>query len=164
MDRRTFITTAGAAALAVPILAGEALSSAFVKTAGKPVNPHFRTLLAEAHQAKKNAYSRYSNFQVGAALLAKDGIVITGCNVENASYGLTMCAERTAVFKAVSMGYKPGDFVAIAIAASADNFSPCGACRQVLNEFGDTMVVVFEFGSKVVTVTLADLLPYTFKL
>lgn len=62
------------------------------------------------------------------------------------------------------MGYKPGDFVAIAIAASADNFSPCGACRQVLNEFGDTMVVVFEFGSKVVTVTLADLLPYTFKL
>lgn len=165
MDRRTFITTAGAAALAVPILAGEALSSAPVKTVARPVDESRRTaLLAEAHQAKKNAYSRYSNFQVGAALLAKDGTIITGCNVENASYGLTMCAERTAVFKAVSMGYKPGDFLAIAITASADNFSPCGACRQVLNEFGNDMTVIFEFGGKVVTVTLAELLPYTFSL
>ena len=165
MDRRTFITTAGAAAVAVPFIAGVALAAPASPATGKPVdNPHFRTLLAEAHKAKKNAYSRYSNFQVGAALLAKDGTVITGCNVENASYGLTMCAERTAVFKAVSMGYKPGDFLAIAIAASADNFSPCGACRQVLNEFGNDMAVIFEFGGKVVTTTLADLLPYTFKL
>lgn len=162
MDRRTFITAVGAAACAVPFIAGKGLAA---PATGKPVdNPHFRTLLAEAHKAKKNAYSRYSNFQVGAALLAKDGTIITGCNVENASYGLTMCAERTAVFKAVSMGYKPGDFVAIAIAASADNFSPCGACRQVLNEFGNDMTVIFEFGGKVVTTTLADLLPYTFRL
>ena len=124
----------------------------------------YLNLLAEAHKAKRNAYCRYSNFQVGAALLAKDGKIITGCNVENASYGLTMCAERTALFKAVSEGYKPGDFVAIAIAASADDFSPCGACRQVINEFGDDMVVIFDFGGKTVFTTLAEILPYNFKL
>lgn len=158
MDRRTFITAAGAAAIAAPFLAGCAPS------ASASDDPRDRALLAEAHTAKKNAYSKYSNFQVGAALRAKDSTLITGCNVENASYGLTMCAERTAVFKAVSMGYKPGDFEAIAIAASADNFSPCGACRQVLNEFGNEMKVIFEFGGEVVVTTVADLLPYTFKL
>lgn len=121
-------------------------------------------LLAEAHKAKENAYCCYSNFQVGAAILAKDGSIISGCNVENASYGLTMCAERTAVCKAVSEGYKPGDFEAIAIAASADDFSPCGACRQVINEFGDDMVVIFEFGGETVITTLYDILPYNFKL
>lgn len=121
-------------------------------------------LLTDAHQAKENAYCRYSNFQVGAAVLAKDGNIIKGCNVENASYGLTMCAERTAIFKATSEGYKPGDFVAIAIAASADDFSPCGACRQVINEFGDDMVVIFEFGGETVITTLAGILPYNFKL
>lgn len=124
----------------------------------------YQALLADAHKAKENAYCRYSGFQVGAAILAKDGTVITGCNVENASYGLTMCAERTAIFKAVSMGYKPGDFEAIAIAASGDDFSPCGACRQVINEFGDDMVVIFEFGGETVVTTLAALLPYNFKL
>jgi cytidine deaminase len=124
----------------------------------------YKSLLFDAHKAKENAYCRYSNFQVGAALLAKDGNIITGCNVENASYGLTMCAERTALFKATSEGYKPGDFEAIAIAASADDFSPCGACRQVINEFGDDMVVIFEFGGETVITTLADILPYNFKL
>ena len=121
-------------------------------------------LLALAHDAKENAYCRYSNFKVGAAVLAQDDTVITGCNVENASYGLTMCAERSALFKAVSMGYKPGDFIAIAIAASADDFSPCGACRQVINEFGDDIVVIFEFGGKIVITTLTGILPYNFKL
>jgi len=121
-------------------------------------------LLTDAHKAKENAYCRYSNFQVGAAVLAKDGNVITGCNVENASYGLTMCAERTALFKATSEGYKPGEFEAIAIAASADDFSPCGACRQVINEFGDDMVVIFEFGGETIVTTLAGILPYNFKL
>lgn len=121
-------------------------------------------LLATAHKAKESAHSPYSGFQVGAALLANDGTTITGCNVENASYGLTMCAERTAIFKAVSEGYKPGDFKAIAIAASGDDFSPCGACRQVINEFGDGMVIVFEFGGKVVITSLVALLPYNFKL
>jgi cytidine deaminase len=124
----------------------------------------YLSLLTNAHKAKENAYCRYSNFQVGAAVLAKDGNIITGCNVENASYGLTMCAERTALFKATSEGYKPGDFEAIAIAASADDFSPCGACRQVINEFGDEMVVIFEFGGETVITTLTDILPYNFKL
>lgn len=121
-------------------------------------------LLATAHKAKDNAHSPYSGFQVGAALLANNGSIITGCNVENASYGLTMCAERTAIFKAVSEGYKPGDFKAIAIAASGDDFSPCGACREVINEFGDGIVIVFEFGGKVVITSLVAMLPYNFKL
>lgn len=121
-------------------------------------------LLDSAHKAKENAYCRYSNFQVGAAILTKDGSIITGCNVENASYGLTMCAERTAIFKAASEGCKPGDFEAIAIAANAEDFSPCGACRQVINEFGDDMVVIFEFGGKTIITTLAAILPFNFKL
>lgn len=124
----------------------------------------YLNLLSIAHKVKNNAYSPYSNFQVGASVLTQDGKIITGCNVENASYGLTMCAERTALFKATSEGYKPGDFEAIAIAASADDFSPCGACRQVINEFGDNMVVIFEFGGKTVITTLANILPYNFKL
>lgn len=121
-------------------------------------------LLNVAHEARRNAYSKYSGFQVGAALLAHDGTVITGCNVENASYGLSMCAERTAIFKAVSMGYKPGDFSAIAVAASADGFSPCGACRQVLAEFGQNIRVIFEYNQKPVTMTVKELLPFQFKL
>lgn len=126
--------------------------------------PGYLPLMQSAHDAKKKAYSRYSQFQVGAALMAKDGTIITGCNVENASYGLTMCAERAAVFKAVSMGYGPGDFEAIAIAASAENFSPCGACRQVLNEFGDDITVIFEYNGETVVRPLVELLPYNFKL
>lgn len=124
----------------------------------------YEKLLAAAHDAKNNAYSSYSGFNVGAALLANDGKVITGCNVENASYGLTMCAERTAIFKAVTEGYKPGDFKAIAIASCADDFSPCGACRQVINEFGENIIVIFEFGGKTIITPLAKILPYNFKL
>ncbi len=121
-------------------------------------------LLSQAHSAKENAYCRYSGFKVGAALLAKDGIVITGCNVENASYGLTICAERSAIFKAVSMGYRPGDFEAIAVASSSPDFSPCGACREVINEFGDDMAVIFEFKGETVISQLKELLPFNFKL
>lgn len=123
-----------------------------------------QSLMLAAHDAKQRAYCRYSNIQVGAALLAKDGTVITGCNVENASYGLTMCAERAAIFKAVSLGYKPGDFEAIAIAASSDDFSPCGACRQVISEFGESISIVFEFNGKLIITSLSSLLPYNFKL
>lgn len=119
-------------------------------------------LLEEAHKAKENAYCRYSGFQVGAALLAKDGRVITACNVENASYGLTMCAERNAIFTAVSEGYRPGDFEAIAIAASESDFSPCGACRQVISEFGDHIAVIFELEGKVLITSLKAILPHAF--
>ena len=117
-------------------------------------------LLADAHEAKNHAYSPYSSFNVGAALLTQDGVVVTGCNVENASYGLTMCAERTAIFKAVSEGYKPGDFKAIAIVASGKNFSPCGACRQVIHEFGADIHVIFEFDDEIVISTAQQLMPF----
>lgn len=124
----------------------------------------YHSLLADAHKAKENAYCRYSGYKVGAALLAKDATIIAGCNVENASYGLTICAERSAIFKAVTMGYRPGDFEAIAIAASSPDFSPCGACREVINEFGDDMIVVFEFRGETVISQLKELLPYNFKM
>lgn len=119
-------------------------------------------LLQTAHEIKRNAYSPYSGFQVGAAVLAKNGSIITGVNVENGSLGLTICAERTALSKAVSEGYRPGDFVAIAVAASADGFSPCGACREVINEFGQDMLVVFEYQDEVVVAPLKYLLAYNF--
>jgi len=117
-------------------------------------------LLDDAHTAKENAYCEYSGFKVGAVLLLKSGEKVHGCNVENASYGLTMCAERTAIFKAVSDGAKPGDIEAIAIAASGKNFSPCGACRQVLLEFGGDITVIFEFDGKVNISSAKQLTPY----
>lgn len=124
----------------------------------------YLNLLAHANAAKENAYNKYSGFKVGAALLTKDGEVVAGCNVENASFGLTICAERAAIFKAVSEGYKPGDFKAIAIAASGPNFSPCGACREVINEFGEDVAVVFDFDGQVIMASLKDLLPFNFKM
>ena len=120
-------------------------------------------LLKLANEAKENAYSPYSSFKVGAALLTKDNNIITGCNVENASYGLTICAERNAIFAAVNQGYKPGDIVAISIAASAKNFSPCGACRQVILEFGKDIEVIFEFDDEVKSVSIQSLLPHSFE-
>ena len=121
-------------------------------------------LLKQAHKAKENAYAPYSGFEVGATILTKDGKTIDGCNVENAAYGSTMCAERTAIFKAVSMGYKPDDFQAIAVASSGYNFSPCGACRQVINEFGEDIDLIFEWNGEVVVDSLKSILPYNFVL
>lgn len=123
-----------------------------------------KELLQLAEQAAQNSYSPYSGFRVGAALLTADGKVFTGCNIENASYSLTVCAERTALFKAVSEGYTV--FSAIAIVGSGDgDFSapcpPCGACLQVLSEFcGDGMRIVLADGSR----TLSDFLPMRFSL
>jgi len=124
----------------------------------------YRQLLEQAGKAKKNAYSPYSGFKVGATILTKDGKTIDGCNVENAAYGTTMCAERTAIYKAVSMGYKPGDFKAIAIASSGNNFSPCGSCRQVINEFGEDIDLIFEWDGEVIVDSLKSILPYNFVL
>ena len=124
----------------------------------------YLNLLKKAGLAMKSAYCKYSGFQVGAAVLTRDGKIITGCNVENASYGLTICAERAAIFKAVSEGCKPGDILAIAIAASTKNFSPCGACRQVIHEFGDEIIVIFEFDGKTLLIPACELMPYNFKL
>ncbi|MDI6601709.1 MAG: cytidine deaminase [Thermoanaerobacteraceae bacterium] len=99
-----------------------------------------RELLAIAEKAKEMAYVPYSGFRVGAALLTREGKIYTGCNVENASYGATCCAERVAIFKAVSEGYK--EFEAIAISGGSKFTYPCGICRQVLVEFNPDMLVI----------------------
>lgn len=118
-------------------------------------------LLDAARAARAFAHTPYSKYSVGAALLGKDGRVYTGCNVENASFGLTNCAERTAVFKAVSEGQK--EFEAIAIAADQTPPWPCGACRQVLSEFAPDLRVLITWGEgKVAHSTLDRLLPHSF--
>ena len=121
-----------------------------------------RELLGLAYEASKNAYAPYSHFQVGAALECEDGTVFTGCNVENAAYGDTICAERTAVVKAVSEGRK--SFRRIAIYAEGKNYAmPCGSCRQVLAEFSPEMeVLCAKAGGRYVSYKLSELLPYTF--
>jgi cytidine deaminase len=117
-------------------------------------------LVSLAAEARKKAHVPYSNFAVGAALLAKSGQVYTGCNVENASYGLTVCAERIAVFKAVSEGER--EFEALAV-VTENGVTPCGACRQVLIEFGDDIqVIVADADGRQRAFALTDLLPEGF--
>lgn len=118
-------------------------------------------LLGLARAAREFAHTPYSNYRVGAALLADDGTVFTGCNIENASYGLTNCAERTAVFKAVSEGKT--NFSAIAIAADQTAPWPCGACRQVMSEFAPNLRVLITWADgKTDSSTLDQLLPHGF--
>ena len=123
-----------------------------------------REELCKAAQAMlARAYVPYSHFPVGAVLECADGSVFTGCNVENAAYGPSICAERTAVVKAVSEGHR--DFARIAIAADTEQFCPpCGVCRQVLSEFagGELEVVLVNNRGEMRTLTLNDLLPYRF--
>ncbi|MFV8826692.1 cytidine deaminase [Alkalihalobacterium sp. APHAB7] len=117
----------------------------------------------EAKAAREKAYVPYSKFPVGAALLTKDGQVYKGCNIENASYGLTNCAERTAIFKAVSEGIN--NFTAIAIVADTERpVPPCGACRQVLTEFCHAEMPVYLTNLKgdVQEITVGGLLPGAF--
>ncbi len=123
-----------------------------------------RELMAEAEKARRSSYSPYSRFAVGAALLTRSGRVVHGCNVENASFGLACCAERTAVFKAVSEGER--DFVAIAVTAGPRQGSaPCGACRQVLHEFAPRLPVYFrDARGRVVRRSLKTLLADAFRL
>ena len=115
-------------------------------------------LLARADAAAERAYAPYSRFHVGCALLARDGRVIEGVNVENAAYPLGVCAERAALSRAVAEGHRPGGFVAAAITAS-----PCGGCRQWLLEFRVERVV-FRNGERVLTMSPAELLPESFEL
>ena len=117
-------------------------------------------LYQAARDAMKNAYVPYSNYRVGAALLAKDGRVFTGCNVENAAYGNTLCAERTALVKAISEGVR--EFTKIAIAASGSAPFPCGACRQSLYEFAPGLEVLVTWDGIEKKTTLAALLPEGF--
>jgi cytidine deaminase len=121
-------------------------------------------LYEHAEAAQSRAYAPYSDFQVGAALLCEDGRIVPGGNVENASYGLTICAERAAVCRALAEGASA--FIAVACAAPerARTASPCGACRQVLSEFGPRMTVVYRRDGELVAETLDELLPAAFEL
>lgn len=120
-----------------------------------------QALQAAARAAKERAYAPYSTFRVGAALLASDGTVFQGCNVENASFGLTVCAERVAIQTAVAAGVT--SFRAVAIATDKDvPVPPCGACRQVLREFAPDLQVVLEQDPEPIVVSLAELLPRSF--
>lgn len=122
-----------------------------------------KELIEIAKDAQSRAYAPYSNFKVGAALVSKSGKIFTGCNVENSSYSLTCCAERVAVFKAVSEGET--QFKSITIVGDAADFTPpCGACRQVLYDLGGPELTVYLVHpkGKVKTLTCDDLLPYPF--
>ncbi len=120
-------------------------------------------LVQAALDSRKSAYAPFSKFLVGAAIEDAQGRIHTGCNIENASYGLTVCAERTAVLKAVSEGVR--EFVRIAVAAETDPLTPpCGACRQVLAEFCDDLeIVMVNPAGKTESVRLKDLLPRAFR-
>lgn len=120
-------------------------------------------LINEAKRAKEASYSPYSQFPVGAALLTEDGTIITGCNIENASYGATMCAERTAIFKAVSMGYKKFKKIAV-VGKDSEQAYPCGMCLQVLSEFAPDITVLLSEDNKIYTYSLIELLPHMFTL
>ena len=122
----------------------------------------YKKLISKARAARRQAYAPYSRFHVGAALLSSSGVVYTGCNVENSSYSLTMCAERTVIFKAISEGERA--FKAIAIVANDKDFTPpCGACRQVLWELaGDIDIIMVNSKAAITIVKLKDLLPYAF--
>jgi cytidine deaminase len=124
----------------------------------------FRKLITVAKAAQRRAHAPYSKFRVGAALLTKSGQVYTGVNVENASYGLTICAEQVAITKAVSEGHR--QFQAIAVVAPTAALSPCGACRQVLAEFGEMVVVCADSRNprKLQVHLLSELLPHAFEL
>jgi cytidine deaminase len=118
-------------------------------------------LLEQARRAAEASYSPYSCFRVGAALLCKDGTVITGTNVENRSYGLTNCAERSAIFSAISAGRTDFEAIAVSTPDSAAAVAPCGACRQVLSEFAKAnFPVVFAGRDQKVEATLGELYPF----
>ena len=114
-----------------------------------------------AIKARENAYSPYSHFAVGAALLCEDGTLYEGCNIENVSYGLTNCAERTAIFKAVSEGHVT--FKALAVVADTEGpCAPCGACRQVMAEFKIPLIIMGNLMGNIKIVTIEELLPFSF--
>ncbi len=119
-------------------------------------------LVAAARAAREHAVADFSGFKVGAALECADGTIITGCNIENASYGLTMCAERVAIFKALSEGHR--EFTGIVVVAGTESPTPpCGACRQIIWEFcGDVPVIVANTRTVTAELRMADLLPLPF--
>ncbi len=125
----------------------------------------YNKMINLADEAKEKAYSPFSKFKVGALLVAEDGTTFTGCNVENSSYGATNCAERTAIFKAVSEGYTKFDKIAI-MSSSGDFTYPCGICRQVIFEFFDEdgEIVLGNKDGEIKVVKVSEMLPEGFKL
>jgi cytidine deaminase len=132
-------------------------------TANAAARCHREELISAARKARKNAHAPFSKFRVGAGLRAKSGKIYRGCNVENASYGLTVCAERVAVWKAISEGER--EFEAIAVVADTKELTPpCGACRQILWEFcGDIEIILANLRGKVETYRLSKLFPKPFE-
>lgn len=127
-------------------------------------DPSDEQLIKSALEVAKNSYSPYSKIKVGAALLTENGYIVTGTNVENSSYGLSMCAERVAVFTAISMGFRNFKKIAI-MTAEGKGISPCGACRQVLYEFNrDIEILTVDNEDRVVRSSLGELLPKAFSL
>lgn len=120
-------------------------------------------LMTYAKKAYANSYAPYSGFCVGAALLTEDGQIFLGCNIENASYGATNCAERTAIFKAVSEGYRKFDKIAVA-AKDGSTAYPCGICLQVMNEFMPNGTVILEKDNECTEYSVKSLLPFGFEL
>jgi cytidine deaminase len=120
----------------------------------------YEKLMNLAKEAVKNSYSPYSNFPVGSAVLTKSGKVFTGTNIENASFGLTICAERAAIYNAINSGER--EFSAIAVFASKSEVSPCGACRQVIAEFSSDIEVVFYQKDNLTVRKISELLPDSF--
>jgi len=146
------------------LMAGAAASGAAAQPAGGNVipTPEQQKLIDAAMQVRLRAHAPYSKFQVGAALQAEDGTVFLGCNVENLSYGATICAERNAVFQAVAAGHRK--FKAIAVVGDLPGpITPCGMCRQVLGEFGgDTQVICTNLKKDVMVKTVSAFLPDAF--
>lgn len=123
----------------------------------------YKELIKKAIEARKKAYVPYSKFKVGAAVITEDGSVYEGCNIENASYGATNCAERTAIFKAISEGHR--EIKAIAVVGDMSTFTtPCGICRQVIAEFAskDLEIIIIKNENEYVVKTLEDILPGAF--
>ena len=127
-----------------------------------PPDPMREALIAAARAAREHAHAPYSHFKVGAALRAKSGLVFTGCNVENATFGLTVCAERVAVWKAISEGER--GFDSVAVVTESDTLTPpCGACRQILWEFcGDAEIILANLNGQVEVYRLSALFPKPF--
>ncbi|MEN3043440.1 MAG: cytidine deaminase [Fervidobacterium sp.] len=124
-------------------------------------NKNIEDLRSIAKEVRMNAYAPYSGFKVGAVIVTKQGKIYTGVNVENASYGLTNCAERTAIFKAVSEGEREFEMIVI-VADTHRPVSPCGACRQVMSEFGNFKVVLANTKGDYLETDVNSLLPYSF--
>ena len=127
-----------------------------------------KELMALAIKARENAYSKYSSFSVGAALLTKSGKVFVGCNIENASFTPTCCAERTAFFSAIAEGEREFDTIAVCggkVSEDRIKCMPCGVCRQVMSEFcGEDFKIIIEDGENLLTLTLGEILPFSFNM